>query len=80
MSDIKQLRLARWERIQKGGILRFIATRGLIFAVFFGVMVFISSPLPWYLSLLVSCVAGLVWATVMWFFTMWQFSQARKKS
>jgi len=39
MSDIRQLRLARLERIQKGGILRFIAIRGLIFAVFFGVMV-----------------------------------------
>ena len=82
MSDIRQLRLARWERIKKAGILRFVLTRGISFAVLFGVMVFILSPppLPWYILALLCCVGGLVWGTAMWFITMWQYSQARKKS
>jgi hypothetical protein len=80
MSDIRQLRLARWERIKKAGMLRFVLTRGLTFGVLFGVVVFIlPPPAPWYILVLLCCAAGLVWGTAMWFFTMWEYGQARKK-
>jgi hypothetical protein len=80
MGDIRQLRLTRWERIQKAGMLRFVLTRGLAFGILFGVMVCIPSPppLPWYILMLLFCVAGLAWGAAMWGFTMWQYGRARK--
>src|ERR1043166_6871017 len=66
MSDIRQLKLQRWERIKRGGVWRFVLRRGVLgwglsFWILFSMLFFVSSqlflvsreplPFPWYLSL-----------------------------
>jgi len=75
-------RLARWERLQKAGMLRFVVTRGLLFGVMFGVGVYMIAPPPqrWYSSVVLGVsVAGLVWVIAMWFVTLWQYRRAQKQ-
>jgi membrane protein YdbS with pleckstrin-like domain len=75
-------RLARWERIQKAGMLRFVVARGLLFGVTFGVVVWVISPppQPWYAFMAEVFVMSVVWAIAMWFVTMWQYRRAQEQS
>ena len=74
-------RLARWERLQKAGMLRFVLTRGLLFGIMFGVGVCLVSPppQPWYSFVADVFVMSLAWAIAMWFVTMWQYRRAQKQ-
>jgi hypothetical protein len=90
MSDIRQLRLARWERIKQCGFWRFILTRGIFGyglpgGILFSVFDLCSSkplPFPWYLSvpliLGLWLIGGLVFGVLMWFITMRSYSRALK--
>ena len=59
MSDIRQLRLARWERIKQGGIWRFVLLRGVfgwglamsVIGIIFELVSRKEEALPWYLIL-----------------------------
>jgi hypothetical protein len=75
-------RLARWERIQKAGMLRFVLTRGILFGSMFGAAVYFISPppQPWYSFLATVFVMSVAWAIAMWFVTMWQYRRAQKQS
>ena len=76
-----EARLARWRRIQNAGFLRFFFTRGLLFAVVFGLTVcVISRPSkPWYLFVLTVLIVSFAWAAAMWVVTMWQYRRAQKE-
>src|SRR5438552_3868086 len=86
MSDIRQLRLARWERIKQGGIWRFVLLRGVLgWGLTMGVIGVIfehvsrkAEAFPWYSILGLFLVGGFVWGLIMWFVTMWSYSRALK--
>jgi len=33
---------------------------------------------PWYYLVLLACLAGLGWSSIMWFVTMWQYRRAKR--
>jgi hypothetical protein len=84
MSNIQELRMQRWERIQKAGMIRFILIRGLSFGLLFGIAILIIPPssnhrLPaWYILVPVFCLAGLAWGSGMWFVTMGEYNRAKR--
>jgi len=80
-SNIQQLRMQRWERIQKAGKVRFILIRGLPFGFLLGAITYLISPPPLPLFLLVSIytLAGLAWGAWMWTFMMWEYKRAKNR-
>jgi hypothetical protein len=86
MSNIQQLRLARWERIKQGGIWRFVFLRGVLgWGLAMGIIGIIfeqvsrqSEACAWYLILGLCLAGGFVWGLGMWFVTMWSYSRALK--
>lgn len=86
MSDIRQLRLARWEKIKQGGIWRFVLLRGMIgwgltcglIMVFFELALRKAEAFPWYLLMGLFVIGGFVWGLAMWHVTMWSYSRAQK--
>ena len=86
MSDIRQLRLARWESIRQGGIWRFVLLRGVlgwgipmgVIGVVFELVSSKAEALPWYLIFGLSLAGGFVWGFATWFVTMWIYTRALK--
>ena len=86
MSDIQQLRLARWERIKQAGIWRFIFFRRVlgwgvpmsIFGIIFEHVSRKEEAIEWYLMLGLCLLGGFVWGLGMWFVTMRIYSRALK--
>jgi hypothetical protein len=86
MSDIQQFRLARWERIKRGGMWRFVILRGVLgWGLTMGIIGIIfervsrkEEAFAWYLILGLCLVGGCVWGLAMWFLTMWSYSRALK--
>src|ERR1700722_2188923 len=81
MRKIKEIRLQRWERIRKGGIVKFILIRGLGWIVLVCiselVMHALGQPeLVWYWMVPVVLVAGLLWNVAMWFVIMELYARA----
>lgn len=76
MSDIQKLRLARWERIKRQGIWRFVFVRGVlgwglpmaIFGIIFERVR--KEAFLWYMTLGLCLVGGFLWGLAMWFVTM----------
>ena len=84
MSDIRQLRLARWEKIKQCGFWRFVLFRGVlgwglctgVIAMIFELVSRKAEAFPWYLILGLFLVGGFVWGLAMWYVTMWSYSRA----
>jgi hypothetical protein len=84
-------RLVRWERIKQDGIWTFVVLRGVLgWGLSFALITIVFSlgadrplPLPWYLFvpllLAFGLTGGFVWGLFMWFFTMWEYSRAKKQ-
>ena len=73
MRPIKELRLQRWERIRKGGIVKFILIRGLgwIFLMCISELVMraLGQPrLVWYWMAPAVLFVGLSWDLARWFY------------
>ena len=80
MKNIQQLRLAKFEHLQKTGALRFGLTYGLVFAAPLGILAFIiTPPMPWYILALLVYVCCVVLAVATRFVLMSYYSQALKK-
>src|ERR1035437_380160 len=85
-------RLAHYEKVKQGGFWRFVFLRGVLgWGLSCGVGMSILAlvgvlPLPGqrlrFLPVVIGIfmVGGLVWGLAMWFFTMWQYSRARRSS
>jgi hypothetical protein len=86
MSDSRQLRLARWEKIKQRGFWRFVLLRGalgwgLSMGIIGIVFEFVSrraEAFPWYLILGLFLAGGFLWGIATWFVTMWSYSRALK--
>jgi hypothetical protein len=86
MSDTRQLRLARWERIKQDGFWRFVLLRGVLaWGLTMGIIWVIfeqvsrkAEALPWYLILGLFLVGGFVWGVATWFLSIWYYSRASK--
>ena len=86
MSDTRQLRLAKWDRIKQGGFWRFVLLRGVLaFGLSMGVVGIIfdhasrkEEALPWYFILGLCLVAGFVWGVATWFVSRRIYSRAPK--
>ena len=86
MSEIQQLRLARWERIKRGGIWRFVFLRGVlgwglpmgIIGIIFERVSRKEEAFAWYLILGLCLMGGFVWGLAMWFVTRWSYSRSLK--
>jgi hypothetical protein len=83
MSRIQELRLQRWERIRKGGIVKFMLIRGLGWIVLMSiselVMYALGEPrLAWYWMVPAVLVAGLLWNFAMWFVIMELYAHGTK--
>jgi heme/copper-type cytochrome/quinol oxidase subunit 3 len=80
MSTVQELRKQRWERTMQAGMPHFVLTRGLVFALVFGVTAYLVAPppMPWFASGPLFCLSGLVWAAFMWLFLSWSYKRARK--
>jgi hypothetical protein len=86
MDDIRQLRLAKWERIKQGGFWRFVLLRGVLgWGLSMGVIGIVfelvrfkiekEEALPWYLILGFFWVGGFVWGIGTWFLSIWRYSR-----
>jgi len=84
--DYRQLRIAKWERAQKHGFLKFVITRGLGMTVFMWAFVVVHR--AWNIgqippadsvgiTLLYALPGGLIWAVCYWFITKWAAENAR---
>lgn len=86
MSDIRQLRLDRWEKIKKGGIWRFVFLRGVlgwglsmaVIGIIFELMSRKSEAFPWYLILGLFLIGGFLWGVATWYVTMWCYARTLK--
>ena len=90
MSDLRQLRLARWERIKQRGMARFVLVYGVLiwgvgFGIIFSLAHLLSSeplPLPWYcfvpLFFGLSLLGGIFVGLCLWLAVMWNYSRALK--
>jgi uncharacterized BrkB/YihY/UPF0761 family membrane protein len=86
MSDIRQLRLARWERIKQRGFWRFVLLRGVLgFGLTMGIIGIVfehvsrkDEAFPWYFMLGLFLVAGFVWGLATWFVSSRIYSRAPK--
>ncbi len=84
MSDIRTLRLARWQRIKERGIWRFVLLRGVLgwgvpMAVFGTIYEHVShkeEALPPYFIVGLCLAGGFIWGLGMWFVTMRSYSRA----
>ena len=89
MSDIHQLRLARWKRIQERGIWRFAIFQGVL--LWGGAMWIIFAILGWsrythqewlrfiVLVLVAAVVTGFLFGILMYAFTMWTYRRYRRR-
>jgi hypothetical protein len=83
MSDIRHLRLAKWERIKQGGIWRFVLLRGVlgwglsmgVIGIIFEIVSRKTEALPWYLILGLFLVCGFVWGVATWFLSIWWYRE-----
>jgi hypothetical protein len=83
VSKIQELRLQRWERIRKGGIIKFMLIRSLGWIVLMCiselVMYALGEPrLAWYWMVPAVLFAGLLWGLARWFVIMWFYARAQK--
>jgi hypothetical protein len=86
MSDIRQLRLARWEKIKQGGFWRFVLLRGVlgwgltmgVIGIIFELVSRRAEAFPWYLILGLFLIAEFVWGIATWFLSIWCYSRALK--
>jgi hypothetical protein len=86
MSEIRQLRLARWERIKQGGIWRFVLLRGVlgwglpmgIIGIIFEHVSRKEEAFAWYLILGLCLIGGFIWGLAVWLVTMRSYSRALK--
>jgi hypothetical protein len=83
MKSIQELRLQRWERIRKGGIVKFILIRGLGWIVLMCiaelVMYALGQPrLAWYWMVPAVLFTGLLWDMTRWFVIMRLYARAQK--
>ena len=86
MSDTRQLRLARWERIQQRGIWRFVLLRGVLgWGLTMGIIGIIFEQVSrkeeafrWYVILGFFLAGGFLWGLATWFVSMKIYSRAPK--
>ena len=83
MSRIQEIRLQRWERIRKGGMLKFLLIRGFGWIVLMCiselVMHALGQPrLAWYWMAPAVLFLGLLWALARWYGIMWFYARAKK--
>lgn len=86
MSDLRQLRLARWKRIEQRGIWHFAFIRGVlgwgvfmsIFGIIFERISWEAEALSWYFIVGICLVVGFFWGLAMWFVMMRIYSRALK--
>jgi hypothetical protein len=83
MSRFQELRLQRWERVRKGGMLKFMLIRGLGWIVLMCiselVMRALGEPrLVSYQMVPAILFLGLLWELANWFVTMWLYARAHK--
>jgi hypothetical protein len=84
MSDIRQLRFARWEKIKQRGFWRFVLLRGVLgWGLTMGIIGIIfehvsrkEGAFPWYFMLGLFLVGGFVWGLATWFVSMRIYSRA----
>jgi uncharacterized membrane protein YdjX (TVP38/TMEM64 family) len=78
---MENLRIARWEKIKKEGVVKFVLKHGLLFAGLFSCFIFFLSkpPVPIYILIILILVGGLLYGVFMWFITMWQYSKTLTK-
>jgi hypothetical protein len=71
--------MARWKRIEQGGIARYVIIRAFFFGLFLFVLsrAYSNPPFPWYWTLTGQLVAGIVYGFVSWFLTMRFYARAR---
>lgn len=72
--------MQRLQRTVSAGMIRFILTRGLAFALLFGVMAYIIAPppMPWFASAPLFSLIGFAWAAAMWFVILWTYKRTKK--
>jgi hypothetical protein len=88
MSDLRQIRFARWEKIKQGGIWRFVFLRGVlgwglvmgIVGIIFEHVSWKEEAFPWYFILGLCLIAGFGWGLATWFVMMRSYSRALKPS
>jgi uncharacterized BrkB/YihY/UPF0761 family membrane protein len=83
MSRIQEIRLQRWERIRKGGFIKFMLIRGLGWIVLMCiaelVMYALGEPRPvWYRVAPAVLFVGLLWELARWFLIKWLYARAQK--
>jgi hypothetical protein len=86
MSDTRQLRLARWEKIKQRGFWRFVLLRGVfgwglpmgIIGIIFENVSRKEEAFPWYFILGLFLVSGFIWGLATWFMSMRIYSRAPK--
>ena len=79
-------RVARWEKIQQGGLWRFVLLRGMLgwglpMGIVGNIFEHVSrkeEAFPWYFILGLFLAGGLIWGIAMWFVTMRSYSRALK--
>jgi hypothetical protein len=82
MNRIQELRLQRWERIRKGGIVKFILIRGLGWIVLVCISELVMHALGqpqvvWYWMVPAVLFFGLLWYIAKWFVIMWFYARAK---
>jgi len=79
MTNLRERRIARWERIKEAGIVRFVIIRALAFALllFLFSRAYGNPPFPWYWILIGQCAAGVAYGLGSWFITMRRYARAR---
>jgi len=86
MSDTRQLKVARWERVKQRGIWRFVLLRGVLgWGLTMGIVGIIfehvsrkEEAFPWYFILGLFLVGGFVWGLATWFVSMKIYPRAPK--
>ena len=86
MSDIRQFRCARLEKMKQRGFWRFVFLRGVLgWGLTMGVIGIIfenvsrkEEAFPWYFVLGLFLFAGFIWGLAMWFVSMRIYSRAPK--
>jgi len=83
MSRFQELRLQRWERIRKGGIVKFLLIRSIGWIVLMCISEFVmyalgEPRLAWYWMASAVLTIGLLWQLAMWFVIMRFYARAKK--
>ena len=81
MTKIEGLRMKRWERIERGGIFRFVILKGSAWSICVAAIgyAFTTIPMAWYCFVPSVWFVGLIWGLVMWFVTMGCYAREKKR-